>query len=126
MELAREMTGSGKVERDFFVRCMTEKMKDYDGDDTIRQMYAAFDVGCRGFLTLEDAVAVFSEVAPWCPLHTVEIAFRVADRNGDGRVGFAEFARVMEEGARSDALGIPSLPSAHRARMVPPLRGVWK
>ena len=107
-------------------------MRDYDEDDTIRQMYAAFDVGCRGFLTLPDVVAVFSEVAPWVPLHTIESCFRVADRNSDGRVGFAEFARTMAEGAQAvdgasasgDAImGVPGLPAARRARMVPPLRG---
>lgn len=38
------------------------------------------------------------EVVPSIPQESIESAFRVADRNGDGRVGFAEFVRIMQVG----------------------------
>jgi len=121
---AAKESSDGAVTLDFFANCMLEKLRGHDEEDEIRQMYMAFDVGCRGFLTLKDAVSVFKEVAPWVPLRTVEVAFSVADKNGDGRVGFAEFTRVMRDGGCPDSYGVPRASASERSRMIPNLFGI--
>ena len=45
----------------------------------------------------------FAEAVPTIPRQTVEEVFRIADRDGNGRVGFGEFARIMTEGGEGTA-----------------------
>lgn len=50
-------------------------------------MFAAFDVECRGYLTLEGVKRVFAEVCPGIGAEVVEDAFAEADDRGTGKVG---------------------------------------
>ncbi|WAR19118.1 EFC11-like protein [Mya arenaria] len=61
-----------------FVACMSEKMAGLDEDDEIRHTFMAFDMHCRGFLTLDD-------------VKKVEV-----DQDGDGRVSFRDFQFLMK------------------------------
>lgn len=49
-------------------------------------MFAAFDVECRGYLTLEGVKRVFAEVCPGMSAEVVEDAFAEADERGRGKV----------------------------------------
>ncbi|XP_067894355.1 EF-hand calcium-binding domain-containing protein 11 isoform X2 [Heterodontus francisci] len=80
---------------DQFTSLMSRKMAAQDRYDEIRQIFSAFDVHCRGFLTLEDFKRAFAVVAPHLPEQTVLEAFREADRDLDGHVSFKDFEIVM-------------------------------
>lgn len=67
-----------------------------DYDDEIRQMFIAFDVMCRGFITLDIAKRVFQQVAPFLDAVTVEKLFREADMDRDGRVSYRDFEFIMK------------------------------
>lgn len=84
------------VDEALFTRVMLDKLSKIDEDDMLRQMFCAFDVGCRGFLTLQDLVKVFHSVSPGLSLDAIEECFRYADLDGDGRVGYGDFCRVMK------------------------------
>lgn len=64
----------------------------------IRQIFTAFDVHYRGFLTLEDFKRAFSRVAPKLPARTVLEVFREADQDSDGHVSFRDFEYTMNHG----------------------------
>ncbi|XP_060564366.1 EF-hand calcium-binding domain-containing protein 11-like isoform X1 [Ruditapes philippinarum] len=79
-----------------FVSSMCEKLVSQDEDEDIRHTFMAFDVQCRGFLTLDDVKKVFSKVAPHVPEQTVHSAFREIDQDGDGRVSYKDFEFLMK------------------------------
>ena len=78
-----------------FEEVMWCKVRGIDAQDLIRQAFCALDVGCRGFLTQDDVLAGFRAVLPSVAELVVLEAFKAADRDGDGRVGYAEFCSVM-------------------------------
>ncbi len=93
---ARRASGvvRGVALRDF-EEVMWLKVRGVDSQDLIRQAFCALDVGCRGFLTQDDVLAGFRAVLPSVAELVVLDAFKAADRDGDGRVGYAEFCSVM-------------------------------
>ncbi|XP_067848165.1 EF-hand calcium-binding domain-containing protein 11 isoform X4 [Heptranchias perlo] len=61
---------------DQFMNLMSRKMAAQDRYDEMRQIFSAFDVHCRGFLTVEDFKRAFADVTPHLPEQTVLEAFR--------------------------------------------------
>lgn len=88
------------VER--FVTIMLSKMSARDEDEHIRQMFLAFDMQCRGFVSCDDLKKVFALTAPRMPQRGVETAFRELDRDGDGRVSFKDFDFAMKYDVSDD------------------------
>ena len=79
-----------------FTEIAKTKILAADSDDEIRQMFIAFDVMCRGFITLDIAKRVFQQVAPYLDSVTVEKLFREADMDRDGRVSYRDFEFIMK------------------------------
>lgn len=67
-----------------------------DEDEDIRQTFMAFDRRGRGFLVLDDFLQAVAEAggAAMSPA-AAEEAFREIDGDGDGRVSFRDFQRMM-------------------------------
>ncbi|MBN3319386.1 EFC11 protein, partial [Atractosteus spatula] len=63
------------VPLDHFINLMGRKLSAQDPFEKTRQIFTAFDVHCRGFLTLEDFRKAFSSVAHLQD-QTVQEAFR--------------------------------------------------
>ncbi|KAJ8289002.1 hypothetical protein COCON_G00016610 [Conger conger] len=64
------------VPLDLLVSLMGKKLSVEDPYDKTRHIFNAFDVHCRGFLTMEDFQKAFSRAAPRLPRRTVQEAFR--------------------------------------------------
>lgn len=79
-----------------FTEVAKAKILAEDYDDEIRQMFIAFDVMCRGFITLDVAKRVFQQIAPFLDSVTVEKLFREADMDRDGRVSYRDFEFIMK------------------------------
>lgn len=79
-----------------FTEIAKAKILAEDSDDEIRQMFVAFDVMCRGFITLDIAKRVFQQVAPFLDSVTVEKLFREADMDRDGRVSYRDFEFIIK------------------------------
>ena len=60
--------------------------------------FRAFDRNDRGYITLEDAVIGFRRVAPGVGEGVVADVFREADLDGDGKVTFKDYARILNLG----------------------------
>jgi Ca2+-binding EF-hand superfamily protein len=59
------------------------------------QLFAALDTRGNGWLSLQDLVRVFGQVAPHVPLGVVERVFTTMDTSGVGRVGIREFESLL-------------------------------
>ncbi|XP_059817270.1 EF-hand calcium-binding domain-containing protein 11 isoform X2 [Hypanus sabinus] len=81
---------------DQFTSLMCRKLAALDRYEEARQIFSAFDVHCRNFLTVEDFKRAFAKVTPHLPDQTVLEAFREVDRDSDGRVSFRDFEAVMD------------------------------
>mmetsp|Transcript_6981 Transcript_6981/g.11069 ORF Transcript_6981/g.11069 Transcript_6981/m.11069 type:complete len:150 (+) Transcript_6981:237-686(+) len=91
-----QVSGELGIVKSAFVELMRRKLANTDKEDIIRQAFCAFDIKCRGFLTFEDALECFQSVFPSVSPKIVLDAFKVADRDGDARVGFAEFVWITD------------------------------
>ncbi|XP_028677810.2 EF-hand calcium-binding domain-containing protein 11 [Erpetoichthys calabaricus] len=81
-----------------FLNLMTSKLIAQDEYEKTRQVFTAFDVSCRGFLTLEDFKRAFACVASHLPGQTVQETFREVDRDSDGHVSFKDFEFILRYG----------------------------
>ncbi|CAM9492420.1 unnamed protein product, partial [Ectocarpus sp. 4 AP-2014] len=77
------------MSRDMFVESMGRRLALVDPAEELRQIFKAFDRGCRGFITRDDLRQVLSEVFSESEMLPVKVAemFSEADWDGSGRVG---------------------------------------
>ncbi|XP_074765277.1 EF-hand calcium-binding domain-containing protein 11 [Athene noctua] len=63
-----------------------------------RQIFTAFDVQDRGFLTFEDFKRAFNSVSPKLPEKIRVEVFGQVDQDSDGCISFKEFESAMKYG----------------------------
>ncbi|CAB1098834.1 unnamed protein product [Ectocarpus sp. CCAP 1310/34] len=75
------------MSRDMFVESMGRRLALVDPAEDLRQIFKAFDRGCRGFITRDDLRQVLSEVFSESEMPPVKVAemFSEADWDGSGR-----------------------------------------
>ena len=79
-----------------FVSMMVERLGQKDKDELIRQVFIAFDVHLRGFITTSDCIQAFKEVSPHISEELVGRLFDEVDSDSDGRVTFRDFEMMMK------------------------------
>ena len=79
-----------------FVSLMVERLREKDKDELIRQIFVAFDVHLRGFITTSDCMQAFKEVAPTISEELIGRWFDEVDSDSDGRVTFRDFEMMMK------------------------------
>lgn len=87
---------SGNMNQAAFVSLMVERLKQKDKDELIRQIFVAFDVHLRGFITTVDCMQAFKEVAPTISEELIGRWFDEVDSDSDGRVTFRDFEMMMK------------------------------
>lgn len=84
------------MDQSTFVSLMVDRLRQKDKDEQIRQVFIAFDVHMRGFMTTSDCVQAFKEVVPLISDELVERWFEEVDSDSDGRVTFRDFEMMMK------------------------------
>lgn len=84
------------MDQSTFVSLMVDRLRQKDKDEQIRQVFIAFDVHMRGFITTSDCVQAFKEVVPLISNELVERWFEEVDSDSDGRVTFRDFEMMMK------------------------------
>ena len=79
-----------------FVSMMVERLGQKDKDELIRQVFIAFDVHLRGFITTSDCIQAFKEVSPHISEELVGRWFDEVDSDSDGRVTFRDSEMMMK------------------------------
>lgn len=90
-----EGEGSG-LDLDTFVSIMMERLKQKDHNELIREVFMSLDVYQRGFITEQDCLGAFEQVAPQLRGEAVRPLFEEVDTNGDGRVSYRDFEIMMK------------------------------
>ncbi|CAM9172757.1 unnamed protein product [Pylaiella littoralis] len=80
-----------------FVEAMGRRLALVDPAEELRQIFKAFDRGCRGFITRDDLRQVLAEVFSESDMPPAKVAemFSEADWDGSGRVGYQQFESMM-------------------------------
>lgn len=91
----QEGAGSG-LDLDTFVSIMMERLKQKDESELIREVFMSLDVYQRGFITEQDCLGAFEQVAPHLRAEVVRPLFEEVDTNGDGRVSYRDFEIMMK------------------------------
>ncbi|XP_074854862.1 EF-hand calcium-binding domain-containing protein 11 [Carettochelys insculpta] len=76
-----------------FLKLMNAKKAAQLHRSEIRQIFTAFDMQCRGFLTLEDFKRAFNSVAPKLPERIIVESFRCKSRITDIREAAVQIAK---------------------------------
>mmetsp|Transcript_6240 Transcript_6240/g.7161 ORF Transcript_6240/g.7161 Transcript_6240/m.7161 type:complete len:169 (+) Transcript_6240:96-602(+) len=85
----------GPVDLPIFEKYMQDKLKHVDPDETVRQLFKAFDVRCVGYVSRESLHSLFAEALPHIPATVIDEVFYEVDMDCDGRVGCEEFEVLM-------------------------------
>lgn len=91
-----KLSNENELSLEKFQQIMETKLSLEDEDQDVRHMFHMFDIHCQGFLTAEDFKNAFKMAAPGISEERVCESFRSIDQDGDGRISFAEFEKVMK------------------------------
>lgn len=91
---AEEEEGAG-LGLDSFVSMMMRRLQEKDRSELVREIFVTLDAHQRGFLTEQDCLAAFKQVAPQLQQERVRALFREVDSNLDGRVSYRDFEIMM-------------------------------
>ncbi|XP_069493535.1 EF-hand calcium-binding domain-containing protein 11 [Ambystoma mexicanum] len=81
-----------------FLKCMSAKTRAQPTYGEIRHIFNAFDVHCRGFLTLDDFRRAFKHVVPHFADRIILEVFREVDQDSDGHVSYKDFECAVSYG----------------------------
>merc|ERR1711907_232305 len=89
---------SGTLEFDEFVDLMavTNKSRE-DMEEEIRSAFLTFDADGSGFITREELVETLTTMGDPVDEETINGMINEADLDGDGKINYAEFTKIMLE-----------------------------
>lgn len=88
----------GRLEFREFVELISPPDLGDDPDEDVRQAFAVLDTDGDGYLTLADLRAAVQRLGGQLGGLDVEAVLQTADRDGDHRISFDEFAKMMFAG----------------------------
>ena len=89
--------GPEGLQKDEFISLMAQRLEEQDADEVTRQVFLTFDARCQGFITEQDCVRAFQQVAPHLAKERIPLFFKEVDLNGDGRVSYRDFELMMKQ-----------------------------
>ncbi|XP_023331275.1 neo-calmodulin [Eurytemora carolleeae] len=93
-----DQDGSGAIELDEFIQMMANRISE---GNKIKQVFDFFDKNDDGYISSAELTAVMLDLGEQLTEDEIEEMMRWADKDGDGRVGYSEFAALMSGKSRS-------------------------
>lgn len=75
---------------------MLERFQQKNENELIREMFMTLDTSQRGFLTRDNCLAAFQQVAPRLKEEVVKGLFEEMDWDKDGKITYGEFELMMK------------------------------
>ncbi|CAG8764332.1 16472_t:CDS:2, partial [Cetraspora pellucida] len=85
----------GKINFDEFLKMMTIKMSESDNDRALREAFKVYDKDGNGFITAAELKSAMESIGEKISYKEVEEMISHADLDGDGRINYEEFIRMM-------------------------------
>ncbi|CAL4960826.1 unnamed protein product [Urochloa decumbens] len=87
--------GNGTVDFPEFLGLMARRMRDSDSEEELREAFRVFDKDQNGFITAAELRHVMANLGERLTDAEVGEMVREADVDGDGRINYDEFVKVM-------------------------------
>lgn len=87
--------GSGTIDFPEFLRMMSNQTEDFDHETEIRETFRMFDKDGDGFITAGELRYMFANMGQKLSDEEINEMIMDADVDGDGRINYAEFFRLM-------------------------------
>ena len=94
-DMVNEVDGNGTIDFPEFLTMMARKMKDTDSEEELKEAFKVFDKHGNGFISASELRHVMTNLGEKLTDEEVDEMIREADVDGDGQIGFEEFARMM-------------------------------
>ena len=72
-------------------------IKDEIGDSELKMLFRMFDVDSSGFITASEYKMCLIALGEEATEEEIDETMREADKNGDGKISFEEFSKMMED-----------------------------
>ena len=87
--------GNGAIDFPEFLTLMTKNLEDCDAEDILLESFKVFDRDGSGFIGVSELDRVFKLLGQEFKDYEIEAMIKAADADGDGLVGWDDFAKMM-------------------------------
>ncbi|XP_048357589.1 calmodulin-A-like [Sphaerodactylus townsendi] len=92
-----DTNGNGTVDFPEFLALMAKRVRETDSEEEIRDAFRVFDKDGNGYICAAELRHVMTNLGEKLTEEEVDEMIKEADMDGDGRVNYEEFVRVMLE-----------------------------
>ena len=89
--------GSGTIDLNEFFKMMKKRMKDIDEDEELKEAFRVFDKDGNSFISANELNHVMTNLGEKLSDDEVLEMIREADTDGDYRINFEEFMKIMKK-----------------------------
>ncbi|KAK1441811.1 EF-hand like protein [Babesia gibsoni] len=90
-----DASGTGAIDFPEFLILMARKMKEGDTEEELVQAFKVFDRDGNGFISAQELRHVMTNLGEKLTNEEVEEMLREADVDGDGKINYEEFVKLM-------------------------------
>ena len=90
-----DIDGNGTIEFSEFVTMAEKSKKTVDSEESIKEMFSAFDLNGDGFIDAEELRKMLLGLGETFTDKDIDAMMLEADIDGDGRVNYEEFVKIM-------------------------------
>lgn len=92
-----DQDGDGSIDFLEFLEVMASKMGEHTFEDDLRDAFQLFDTDCNGYISKRELTFVLTSLGEQITDAAVENMIKEVDLDGDGRVNYEEFLRIMKK-----------------------------
>ena len=93
-----DINGDGTIDFEEFMEMMKKQAKDLDNSVELKEAFKIFDRDGDGFVDAKELMHVVTLYGDKLSQEEAEELLREADQNGDGKLDYNEFVRMMIQG----------------------------
>lgn len=92
-----DQDGDGSIDFMEFLEVMAKKLGEHTFEDDLRDAFQLFDRDSNGFISKRELTFVMTSLGEQMSDAAVENMIKEVDLDGDGRVNYEEFIRIMKK-----------------------------
>ncbi|XP_037090298.1 neo-calmodulin-like isoform X2 [Pollicipes pollicipes] len=90
-----DQEGTGQIEFNEFLQMMAKKMAGMESEEELKEAFKVFDKDEDGLLTVGELRHIMTSMGEKMSNDEVDDMIREADKNGNGKINYEEFVRVL-------------------------------